>query len=209
MLQVVSPYPCFNALDGKPLALGKIYIGEENQDPETHPVTVYYDSGASQVATQPVRTIAGYPDQNGTPAQLWVTGRYSIRVRDNQGQQIFYVPSTGGDDRPYHIHAEFLGASPSTQQIICIHVFGVGVSLPANLSGSVWAWVGTAPTSSCNFDLQANGVSFGTLTVNTSGVVSVSCTAQNFSAGQRLTIVAPSVATDLANIGITIAGSLS
>jgi hypothetical protein len=74
MQQVTNPYPGFVGLDGKPLALGKIYIGEENQDPETNPVTVYFDSGAGQTATQPIRTLAGYPDQNGSPAQLWVAG---------------------------------------------------------------------------------------------------------------------------------------
>lgn len=209
MQQVINPYPGFVGLDGKPLALGKIYIGVENEDPETNPVTVYYDSGASQTATQPIRTIAGYPDQNGSPAQLWVTGRYSIRIRDSQDQQVFYVQSAGADDRPYNIHAEFLGDSPSAQQIVTIHVFGIGVSLGANLADSVWGYVDTLPTGDCDFDLQANGVSFGTLTVSTSGTISVSSTAQDFSAGDRLTIVTPDAGTDLKDIGITIAGVLS
>jgi hypothetical protein len=112
MQQVTNPYPGFVGLDGKPLALGKIYIGEENQDPETNPVTVYFDSGAGQTATQPIRTLAGYPDQNGSPAQLWVTGRYSIRIRDVLDQQVFYVASAGDDGRPYHIHASFLVTLP-------------------------------------------------------------------------------------------------
>jgi hypothetical protein len=209
MQQVTNPYPGFVGLDGKPLALGKIYIGLENEDPETNPITVYFDSGAGQTATQPIRTIAGYPDQNGSPAQLWVTGRYSIRIRDAFDNQVFYVQSAGGDDRPYHIHAEFLGDAPAAQQIICIHVFGVAVSLGANFTGAVWAYVGTNPTGACDFDLRANGVSFGTLTISTLGVVSVTCTAQDFDAGDRLTIHTPDAGTDLADIGITIAGSLS
>lgn len=209
MQQVTNPYPCFNGLDGTPLSLGKIYIGEENEDPETNPVTVYYDEAAQQTATQPVRTIAGYPDQNGSPAQLWVVGKYSIRVRDSLGNQIFYVASAGGDDRPYHIHTQFLAASPAAQAYVCIHVFGVGVSLGANLTGSVWAYVGTPPTANCDFDIRANGVSFGTLTITTLGAVSVTSTAQNFAAGDRFTIKAPAGATDLVDLGITIAGVLS
>jgi hypothetical protein len=209
MQQVQNPYPGFVGLDGTPLELGKIYIGQENADPEVSPVSVYFDSGATQLASQPIRTIGGYPDQNGSPAQLWVTGKYSIRVRDSLGNQIFYVASAGGDDRPYHIHTQFLAASPAAQGYICIHVFGVGVSLSANLSGSVWAYVATPPSSNCNFDLRANGISFGTLTISTLGTVSVSSTAQSFNAGDRLTIVTPAGGTDLVNLGITIAGVLS
>jgi hypothetical protein len=209
MQQVTNPYPGFVGLDGKPLALGKIYIGVENEDPETNPVTVYFDDGASQTATQPIRTLAGYPDQNGSPAQLWVTGRYSIRIRDVLDQQVFYVASAGDDGRPYHIHVEFLGDAPAAQQVISKHVFGVAVSLPANFAASVYAHVGTAPTGACDFALHANGVSFGTLTISTLGVVSVSCTAQDFAAGDRLEIVTPDAGTDLADIAIVIIGALS
>jgi hypothetical protein len=209
MQQVTNPYPGFVGLDGKPLALGKIYIGEENQDPETNPVTVYFDDGASQTATQPIRTLAGYPDQNGSPAQLWVTGRYSIRIRDVLDQQVFYVASAGNDGRPYHIHVEFLGDAPGVSQIVGIHVFGTSVSLGANFAGAVFAYAGSPPSDNCDFDLQAQGISFGTLTISTLGVVSVSCTAQDFTENQVLTIVSPDTSTDIADFAITIVGALS
>ena len=209
MQQVQNPYPGFVGFDRTPLELGNIYIGAENEDPETNPVTVYFDSGASQTASQPIRTIAGYPDQNGSPAQLWVTGKYSIRIRDAQGNQVFYNQSAGGDDRPYHIHTQFLAASPGAQAYVCIHVFGIGVSLGANLSGSIWAYVATPPSASCDLDMRANGVSFGTLTISTSGTVSVTSTAQDFATGDRFTLKAPAGGTDLVDLGITIAGVVS
>jgi hypothetical protein len=209
MQQVTNPYPGFVGLDGKPLAIGKIYIGEENEDPETNPVTVYFDAAAAQTATQPIRTLAGYPDQNGSPAQLWVTGRYSIRVRNAQDEQVFYTASAGADGRPYHIHAEFLGDAPGVSALVCIHVFGIAVSLPANFTASIEVYVDSPPTDACDFDLRANGVSFGTLTIDTSGDVSVTCTAQDFVKGDRLTIVSPDTSTDIADFAFTIIGSLS
>lgn len=209
MQQVTNPYPGFVGLDGKPLALGKIYIGVENQDPETNPITAYFDSGASQTATQPIRTIAGYPNQSGAPAQLWVAGRYSIRIRDAQDQLVFYRPSAGDNTRPYRVHAWFGGDPPSAQQVISKHIFADSVSFAANFAGSVWAHVGTNPSGATDFVLAANGSSFGTLSISTLGVVTVSCTAQTFTAGQRLEIITPAGGTSLANIAITIAGTVS
>lgn len=209
MQQVTNPYPGFVGLDGEPLALGKIYIGIENQDPETNPITAYFDSAAGQTATQPIRTIAGYPDQNGSPAQLWVLGRYSIRVRDAFDQLVFYTASAGADDRPYRVHVQFLGDAPAAQQVICRHVFLDDVSFAANFAGSVEFDVGENPTGDCDFSLRANGVSFGTLTINTSGAVSVTCTAQDFEEGDVLDIITPDAGTDLTDIGGTIGGSLS
>ena len=44
-------------LNGKPLENGSLYIGVANQDPETNPLTVYWDPALTQVrlCRRPVR----------------------------------------------------------------------------------------------------------------------------------------------------------
>lgn len=85
------PLPTFTGLDGQPLSGGFVYFGTVGQDPEQSPIAVYWDEAMTQVATQPLRTTAGYVYRNGTPATVWVASSCSIRVRDAQSRQVFYV----------------------------------------------------------------------------------------------------------------------
>lgn len=90
---VQSPYPIFNEEDGTPLEDGFIYIGEANQNPITNPITISWDTAGLYPAAQPVRTIGGYPDRNGSPGIIYVNAGafedYSILVQDKQGNQIY------------------------------------------------------------------------------------------------------------------------
>ena len=105
--QIVNPYQNFMGLNAVPIQNGYIYIGVENQDPESYPIAVYWDNGLTIPASQPIRTIGGYYSNGGTPGQLFAAGRYSIRVKDSTGTQVFYSASsqfagaylslTGGD----------------------------------------------------------------------------------------------------------------
>lgn len=89
---IPNPLPIFPGADGQPLSSGYVYFGEANQDPEQYPVTVYWDQALTLVATQPLRTSAGYIHRNGAPAMVWLDGNCSIRVRDAQNRQVFYIP---------------------------------------------------------------------------------------------------------------------
>jgi hypothetical protein len=98
MTQVATINPLnqfFDQPSGLPLTNGKIYIGEENKDPEQFPITVYWDEAGLVPAIQPIRTTSGYPTRNGSPAILYVSSLYSMRVRNQGNSQVFYIASAG------------------------------------------------------------------------------------------------------------------
>lgn len=91
---VFQPFPTFNDADGFPLEAGYLYLGTPNLNPETNPVSVYWDSAATQPAAQPIRTTGGYPSRNGTPAIIYATGDFSLTVRDKKGSLVFTAPTS-------------------------------------------------------------------------------------------------------------------
>lgn len=89
-LSVQSPYPIFTDIDGQPLEDGYVWIGTANLDPQTNPINVYWDKALTLLAPQPIRTLAGYPANSGTPARLYVNGDdYSIRVMNKNGSTLY------------------------------------------------------------------------------------------------------------------------
>jgi hypothetical protein len=83
-----NPFEVYNDIDGTPLEAGYLYFGEYGQNPVTNPVNVYWDSGFTNIASQPIRTINGFADRNGSPAKIYVPGNYSILIRDRKQQTI-------------------------------------------------------------------------------------------------------------------------
>lgn len=95
--EVKAPFEFFTDTDGTALASGKIYIGESGLDAETNPISVYWDADLTVPASQPIRTIAGHPDNNGTAAKIYVEGGYSITVRTST-DTLVYSLSVGATD---------------------------------------------------------------------------------------------------------------
>jgi hypothetical protein len=93
-LPVVSPFPFFTDLEGKPLEGGFIYLGSPNLNPETNPVSVFWDSAGTIPAAQPIRTIAGMPARYGTPTVLYVAGDYSVTVRNSRQELVYTTPTS-------------------------------------------------------------------------------------------------------------------
>jgi hypothetical protein len=139
LTQVTGPYPIFTDLDGSPLDDGYLYIGAINQDPETNPIQVFWDSALTIPATQPIRTNSGYPYRNGTPALMYTGGQFSITIRNKRQEFVLYSPVGYGFD-PAAVSAsvvknDFIGngvqvafvlsASPST--ILATNIFINGV----------------------------------------------------------------------------------
>lgn len=94
MLSLNAPYPFFSDIDGAPLDGGFIYIGEVNQNPETAPVSVFWDEALTQPAAQPLRTSNGYIVRTGTPARVYVSGDdFSMTAKRANGVVIFYERS--------------------------------------------------------------------------------------------------------------------
>jgi hypothetical protein len=88
-LSINPPYPLFPDIDGQPLEDGFVWIGAANLDPQVNPINVYWDAALTIPAGQPIRTLAGYPANNGTPARLYVNSDYSIRVMNKNGSVLY------------------------------------------------------------------------------------------------------------------------
>jgi hypothetical protein len=88
-LSVSSPFPIFTDIDGQPLEDGYIWIGTANLDPQTNPISVFFDAGLTIPAPQPIRTLSGYPARAGSPSRLYVGSDYSIRVLNKNGTLVY------------------------------------------------------------------------------------------------------------------------
>lgn len=84
-IEIQSPFQQFFDLAGKPLDAGYIYYGVAGLNPETNPLTVYWDAEGAIPAAQPIRTLAGYPARSGAPAAIYVGSAYSITIKDKNG----------------------------------------------------------------------------------------------------------------------------
>lgn len=85
MIEIRPPVPQFPDTDGSPLDDGYIYIGVAGANPETSPRAVYWDKAGTIAATQPIRTLNGYPSRDGAIAKFYTATRnYSITVRDKR-----------------------------------------------------------------------------------------------------------------------------
>jgi len=92
-LSIQPTYPIFTDIDGQPLEAGYVWIGTANLDPQTNPINVYWDAALTILAPQPIRTLAGYPANSGTPARLYVNSDYSIRVMNKNGSTVYSAPA--------------------------------------------------------------------------------------------------------------------
>lgn len=87
---IASPFTVFYDRSGQPLDAGYIYIGTAGINPEVSPITVYWDSSLTTTAAQPIRTLAGYPSQSGSPGTIIINqATYSIVVRDRNGALVY------------------------------------------------------------------------------------------------------------------------
>jgi len=92
-LSVSSPFPIFTDIDGQPLEAGYVWLGTVNLDPQVNPINVYWDAALTIAAVQPIRTLGGYPANNGTPARVYVDSDYSIRVMNKNGGVVYSAPA--------------------------------------------------------------------------------------------------------------------
>jgi len=91
-LQVASPFQQFFGRDGSPLDNGFVYIGTVNLNPETNPLTVYFDDALTIPAAQPLRTSNGYIVRNGSPARVYTSQEdFSLTVREKNSVLVYTV----------------------------------------------------------------------------------------------------------------------
>ena len=91
-VSVSTPFPIFTDIDGQPLENGYIFIGIANLGPIGNPINVYWDAALTIPAAQPIRTLGGYPINNGTPARIYVNSQYSIQVQNRNGSVVYSAP---------------------------------------------------------------------------------------------------------------------
>lgn len=90
-----NPFPFFIDASGDPLHNGAVYMGVAGQDPETHPIAAFWDTALTIPAAQPFQTLGGFIVNNGAPAFAYAAGDdYSMRVRDSDGGEQFFLAST-------------------------------------------------------------------------------------------------------------------
>jgi hypothetical protein len=96
-MSVEVPFPVFYDRAGEPLENGYVWIGQANLNPQTNPIQVYFDRNLTQPAAQPLRTLAGYISNAGTPAQIYVNAvNFSILVQDKNGTMVYNFPDGTG-----------------------------------------------------------------------------------------------------------------
>ena len=89
-LSIKPSYPTYFGTDGLPIENGYIYIGTAGLAAITNQISIYWDSALSVPATQPVRTIGGYPSRSGAPGMLYMNGTdYSILVADKNNVDVY------------------------------------------------------------------------------------------------------------------------
>lgn len=94
MLRISNPVPIYLDGQGGLLDNGQIWVGVANQDPETHPIQVFWDQALTIPAVQPLRTLAGTIRNGATPAYAYAAeDDFSMRISDGNGAQIYYASS--------------------------------------------------------------------------------------------------------------------
>lgn len=129
------PVPQFFDLDGSPLDNGSIYYGKVGLNPETDPVTVYWDMACTQPVSQPVKTVNGYASRNGTPANVYANSEYSMTVKNRKGALIVYVPQG-----PQFGNAGLIGTVVGVGQTVTLHVPSQYVDVKAAFD-AIQSWV--------------------------------------------------------------------
>lgn len=99
MTKLTNPIPLFLDLRGALLDAGMIYVGVAGQDPETNPITLYWDAGMTLEAPQPLRLMGGRVVNGAYPASVYFAeDNFSMRTRDADGNQVDYSPSLTSSD---------------------------------------------------------------------------------------------------------------
>jgi hypothetical protein len=106
LTQLAPPYPIFTDKNGDPLDAGFLYFGVINQNPETNPIQIFYDTAFTQPAAQPLRTSNGYVMRNGSPAAVYAQSEFSVTVRNKRNELVIYSPRGYGVAPTYSASSE-------------------------------------------------------------------------------------------------------
>ncbi|NVO07864.1 MAG: hypothetical protein HXX19_18945 [Rhodoferax sp.] len=111
-----NPISLYFDTDGSPLNNGSIYFGIASQNPETNPITVYWDAAGTQPAAQPIKTVNGMAARNGTPAVVYTGSDYSSTVRNKKGALVQTFQQASAFSIPLQMQASL--AAPGGSSLI-------------------------------------------------------------------------------------------
>ena len=67
----LNPYSYLADLQGDALDGGFVYIGVADENPQTSPISIYYDAELTVPAPNPLPTLAGFAVNTGTPVRVY------------------------------------------------------------------------------------------------------------------------------------------
>lgn len=89
-LMIKPPYSVFPDVDGEPLEDGYIYVGLPGLNPQSSPISLYFDDALTVPAPQPLRTLGGFISNSGSPANVFCDyATISITVRNKNGTLVY------------------------------------------------------------------------------------------------------------------------
>lgn len=168
--QVTTAYSTFVDLDGSALNAGYLYLGVKGTNPvnPNNQINVYYDQELQTPASQPIRTVNGYPSRNGSAAQLYTTVDYSIVVQNNNQELVYsslspLLPITQSDLPWYNVTDYGDGSKTSATIATAISdietILGAGEKFGLLFQSGDWTL--TTSTLPSNIEiLVENGVNF-------------------------------------------------
>jgi len=148
--KVKNPFTTFIDRDGKPLENGKIYIGVYGENPITYPQNVYWDDATTSAAVQPIRTLNGYPVNNGTAAKIFVADRYSIAVYNKNDELIYSSLNTDENlvtGAIVGLISNLIGYAPTINKT---RVIVTGYYSDGDEGGGIFFWDETVDKSTAN-----------------------------------------------------------
>lgn len=164
MIEVRPPVSQFFEANGTPLDAGYIYVGVSGANPETSPQAVYWDKDGLIPATQPIRTLQGYPARDGAVAKFYTSVRnYSITIRNKRGELVQSVLNSDSgvfDELEDEASAAGIGYDNDTSGLAATDVQGAIDELKTDVA-AVESDVNDLLTSfSGLYNLLANGAFF-------------------------------------------------
>lgn len=175
---------------------------EWSDDGITYNTAWTVSTGSSGWSDYEVRTFID--PASGTPKKPVPNGGATGQVltkASNTDQDVIWSAT------PYRFGG-FFTSSPSSLEVLNMHVATDGFMLPANLVGTQFK-VGVSPSNTVALALFQNGNSVATVNITSAGVVSLSTTnavAITVAAGDLLTLIAPSDSLGLASTAFTFKG---
>ena len=221
-VRVLPSYPNYRDTTGGPLENGYIYIGTAGADAETNPISVFWDEAGTIPASQPIRTVGGYPSYSGSPGMLYVTGSsdFSLTVRTVTGTLVYSAlnntygaTSTLGSMATQNSNAVSITGGSISGLSSALEIASGGTG--AGNAASARANLDLGPTKMANQDINNVQITGGTVTGITdlavadggTGASTASAARTNLGLGALALLEEGAITTDTTKVGAVFVGS--